>query len=50
MAELIHQGVDSACHPAEVGEMSTSVAAKRLHMKGRGIDEFIKSGIGVAQA
>ena len=23
--ELIHQGVDSACHPSEVGEMSTSV-------------------------
>ena len=24
-AELIHLGVDSACHPSEVGEMSASV-------------------------
>ena len=30
--------------------MSTSVAAKRLHMKGRGIDGLIKCGIGVVQA
>jgi len=26
-AELIHQGVESACHPSEVGEMSTSLSA-----------------------
>uniref|UniRef100_A0A8C4NHE8 Phosducin-like n=1 Tax=Eptatretus burgeri TaxID=7764 RepID=A0A8C4NHE8_EPTBU len=32
------EGIDSACHPSEVGKMSTSVAAKRLHTKGRDID------------
>ena len=48
--ELIPGGVDSTCHPSEVGEMRTSVAAKKLHTKGRGIDRFIKSGICVVQA
>ena len=33
-AELIHQEVDSACHPSEVGKMSTSALVRgALHQR-----------------
>ena len=33
--ELIQDGVDSACHPSEVVEMRTSVAAKKATHEGK---------------